>query len=134
MMADEIARLVDQLQRSFEGPAWHGPAVLEALQGVSAEAAHAHPVAGAHSIWELALHLGGTYRLVLRRLRGDGAQLAPEEDWPAVPPPSAEAWSATVRALHELSLTQFAGVPQHDLYHAGQVAVLKRALAASRLV
>jgi uncharacterized damage-inducible protein DinB len=161
MMADEITRLVDQLQRSFEGPAWHGPAVLEAIQGVSAADAHAHPVAGAHSIWELALHLGGTYRLVLRRLRGDGAQLTPEEDWPAVPPPSAEAWSAAVHTLQELHLelrravgafpadrldaplvaeppytayTQFAGVPQHDLYHAGQVAVLKRALAASRLV
>ena len=37
---DELARLEDQLQRAFEGGAWHGPAVLEVLAGVTpAEAA-----------------------------------------------------------------------------------------------
>ena len=41
------------------------PLCLEVLEGVSAEAAAAHPVAGAHSIWELVLHLTGTYRLGL---------------------------------------------------------------------
>ena len=98
-MSHETDRLVDQLQRSFEGEAWHGPAVLDALRGVSAEEAHAHPVAGAHSIWELVLHLAATYRLVLRRLQGDATYLTPEEDWPTLPEASAtdEAWSATRR-------------------------------------
>ena len=45
-----IERLVDQLKRSAEGDAWHGPSVREALDGVTAADAFAHPIAGAHSI------------------------------------------------------------------------------------
>jgi uncharacterized damage-inducible protein DinB len=139
----------------MEGDAWHGPAVLQALEGIGAEDACAHPIAGAHSVWEQVLHLGGTYGLVLRRLRGDGRQLAPEEDWPAVVSPTAERWREAVRTLQGLNeelrrgvrafaverldaplvaeasytaYTQFIGVTQHNLYHAGQIVLLKRAL------
>lgn len=155
-MSKELDRLDDQLRRSFEGEAWHGPAVLEALAGISAEQAAAHPIPGAHSIWELVLHLAGTYDLVLRRLAGDGRMLTPEEDWRPAPPVSAESWARTVEVLRELNedvrravrgfdperldqplvaeppytaYTQFIGITQHDLYHAGQIAILKRALA-----
>jgi uncharacterized damage-inducible protein DinB len=158
-MSRELDRLEDQLRLSFEGAAWHGPAVVEALAGVSSEQAAAHPIDGAHSIWELALHLAGTYRLVLRRLRGDGAELTPQEDWPPVPPPTSKDWQDTVEMLHRLNqdlrsavrtfsaerldtplvaaapytaYTQFIGITQHDLYHAGQIALLKRALGATR--
>jgi uncharacterized damage-inducible protein DinB len=154
-VVNELVRIDEQLRLSFEGGAWHGPAVLEVLRGLGAEEAHAHPVAGAHSAWELVLHLGGTYGLVLRRLRGDGRQLTPEEDWPAVPSATAEGWREAVRALLGLNeelrravrgfsadrldrplvpeasytaYTQFIGVTQHNLYHAGQIALLKRAL------
>ena len=92
-MSSELERLEAQLRRSFEGGAWHGPSVLEALQDVTPDAAYAHPVADAHSIWELVLHLGGTYRLVLRRLQGNDAPLAPAEDWPPVPSPTASNWT-----------------------------------------
>ncbi|MGH2363002.1 MAG: DinB family protein [bacterium] len=156
-MGNELERLEDQLRRSLEGEAWHGPALLEVLEGVSAEMAAAQPIPGAHSIWELALHLAGDYRLVLRRLGGDGRQLTPEEDWPRVPPPTSEGWSETLRTLRQLNqdlrrgistfptdrldtqlvaeapytaYTQFIGVTQHGLYHAGQIALLKRALLA----
>jgi uncharacterized damage-inducible protein DinB len=158
-MSDETDRLEEQLRRSFEGGAWHGPALLEVLADVSAEDSHAHPIAGAHSIWELVLHLEGTYQLVLGRLRGVTAPLAPEQDWPPVPAPTAENWQTDLRTLRQLSQelrskvrdfpasrldkpliaecpytahTQFIGVTQHDLYHAGQVAILKRALTARR--
>ena len=156
-MTNELRRLEDQLRRSFEGEAWHGPAVLEALDGVSADAAAEPPISGAHSIWELALHLTGTYGLVLRRLDGDGRPLSAEEDWPAAPTPTAENWQVTQRGLRQLNQdlrrrvlafspdrldallvpeapytahTQFIGVTQHDLYHAGQIVLLKRALSA----
>jgi uncharacterized damage-inducible protein DinB len=153
----ELSRLEGQLGRALEGEAWHGPSVLEALEGVSAEQAAAHPIDGAHCIWELVLHLCGTYGLVLRRLGGDGRQLTESEDWPPVPKPSAENWSASIRALRQLNeelrravksfpverldqplvsevsytaYTQFIGITQHDLYHAGQIALLKKALGA----
>jgi uncharacterized damage-inducible protein DinB len=158
-MSSELQRLEEQLRRSLEGGAWHGPAVLEALEGVSPEQAAAHPIAGAHSIWELALHLASDYRLVLRRMNGDGSQLTPDEDWPAVPPPTPKNWSDTIQRLRQLSqdlrravlnfspdrldeplvpespytaYVQFIGVTQHALYHTGQVAVLKRALRTAQ--
>lgn len=152
-MSTELERLEAQIRRSFEGEAWHGPSVLEALQDVTPEEAHAHPVAGAHSIWELVLHLAGDYRLVLRRLQGNDAPVTPDEDWPPVPPPTASSWNDTLGALRELNrqmrstvlgydpdrlddllgrkytaYTQFIGITQHGLYHAGQIAVLKKAL------
>ena len=156
-MSPELARIEEQLRTSFEGEAWHGPSVLEALDGVTADEACQHPIAKAHSIWELVLHLAGTYQLVLRRLEGDATPLAADDDWPTVPPPTDANWRAATRALLELNqdlrrsvssfnakkldepvvstpldsaYTQFIGITQHDLYHAGQIVLLKRALAA----
>jgi hypothetical protein len=61
-MSTELERLEAQLKRSFEGEAWHGPSVLEALKDVTPQMAGVHHISGAHSIWELVLHLSGTYR------------------------------------------------------------------------
>jgi hypothetical protein len=99
MMVDEVMRLEEQLLLALEGAAWHGPSVLEALAGVSAKQASSHLIPDAHSIWELVLHIGSDYALVLRRLAGDGRQLTPEEDWPSCPPVTAENWQQAVEAL-----------------------------------
>ncbi len=157
-MSEEINRLLEQLRRSVEGEAWSGPSVLELLSGVSAAQAASHPIAGAHSIWELVLHLRSDYDLVLRRMAGDGRQLTATEDWPPCPAQTEENWQQTVKELRQrneklrqavrdfpverldeplvnevpyTAYTQFIGVTQHNLYHAGQIALLKRALAAT---
>lgn len=154
-MADEIHRIEEQLRRAFAGEAWHGPALLEVLDGLTAEEAAAHPIGGAHSVWEIALHLIGTYELVLRRLDGDGTPLTPAQDWPPVPAVTPSNWQFTLGALRTANdglrqrvldfraealdaplvpepaysaYTQFIGITQHDLYHAGQIALLNRAL------
>jgi hypothetical protein len=156
-METELRRLEEQLGRALEGEAWHGPSVLEVLEGVTAAQAAAHPIAGAHSIWELVLHLCSDYSLVLRRLGGDGRQLTESEDWPTVPEPSAENWRDSIGVLKQFNedlrqavrnfprqrldeplvpevpytaYTQFIGVTQHNLYHAGQMALLKKALGS----
>jgi hypothetical protein len=156
MPTDElIDALEDQLRRSMQGEAWHGPSVREALDGIQAGDAAQHPIPGAHSCWELVLHLSGSYQLVLRRLEGNAAPFLPQEDWPAVPTPSDEHWRRDVQSLYALNarlraairdfprerlfeplvadppfpaFTQFIGLTQHDLYHAGQMVLLKRAL------
>jgi uncharacterized damage-inducible protein DinB len=160
-MMNELDRLEEQLRRALEGDAWHGPSVLEVLDGVTAAQAAAHPIAGAHSIWELVLHLCSDYGLVLRRLGGDGRQLTESEGWPNVPEPNAENWSDSVRQLRQLNAelrrairsfpqerldeplvpespytahTQFIGVTQHGLYHAGQMVLLKKAFASEHPV
>ena len=149
----ELERLETQLKRAFEGGAWHGPAVMEVLEGVNAKKAAAHPIPGAHSIWELALHIGAWEGAGLRRLNGDRAQLPDEEDWPAIGDTSESSWQAVrqklvegnrklrskILTIDEAKLDQpileglasvyetLHGVVQHDLYHAGQIALLKRA-------
>jgi uncharacterized damage-inducible protein DinB len=149
----EIERIQDQLRRAFEGPAWHGPSVKELLSDVTAEKAAARGVAGAHSIWEIVLHIGAWQEAARRRLAGERAELSTEEDWPLVSETSETAWRETLEALErdhlrlrealdgmdEARLTQpivegmssvyvtLQGIVQHDLYHAGQIAVLKKA-------
>ena len=151
----EIERITDQLKRAFEGEAWHGPSVLEIIEGISSEQAAAHPFEGIHSVWEIVLHIAAWERATLRRLKGDRAQLPTEEDWPMVAATSDDAWEQTRQALkqgHEdlrsaiASLDQsrldqpiieglasvyvtLHGIVQHDLYHAGQIAILKKANA-----
>jgi len=160
LVSTELERIEEQLRQSFEGEAWHGPSLREALDGVSAEEAMQHPIAGAHSIWELVLHLAGTYSLILRRLNGDATDLSPDEDWPTVDAPSQAKWTAALDVLRSLNqqlraavrsfnkdsldqnmgsrrysaYTQFIGVTQHDLYHAGQIVLLRRALRAAAAV
>jgi uncharacterized damage-inducible protein DinB len=149
----EITRIQDQLRRSMEGGAWHGPGVLELLEEVSAEAATVHALPGAHSIWEILLHMTSTQELVQRRLDGNPTALAPEENWPAVTDPSPDAWKATQMAfqegyrklmasIHEVDperlddpvfpgfssfYVTLHGLVQHNLYHGGQIGILRKA-------
>ena len=149
----ETGRIQDQLRRAFRGTAWHGPSLLELLADVSAAKAAARPIAGAHSIWELVLHIAAWDNAVTRRLAGDRAELAGEENFPVVNDTSDEEWQRaleTLKSCHQqlhdaigaledarLDERILAGMPstygtlhgviQHDLYHAGQIALLKKA-------
>jgi uncharacterized damage-inducible protein DinB len=151
----EITRIVDQLKRAFEGEAWHGPSVLEIIEGITSGQAAARPFNGTHSIWELVLHIAAWEHAIVRRLDGDRAQLPTEEDWPPVTATDDEAWAQTKLKLnqghHELRSAvaglddsrldqpiiegmssvymQLHGIIQHDLYHAGQIALLKKAVS-----
>ena len=95
----EIHRVVDLVRRAHDGDAWHGPSVMAALERVSAAQAAAHPVAGAHSIWEIVLHVAAWRGEVRQRLDGRTAQLPDEGDWPAVPEPTEANWQAALARL-----------------------------------
>ena len=150
----ETKRIAAQLHHACHGPAWHGPALAEVLAGVTAAAAAQHPIAGAHNIWEIVLHITVWISVATQRLAGSEIPtLAPDEDWPAPPPPSDPSWH---NALEELTAAEHAleaatlkltdddlrnlvlgerpypiyamlhGVVQHNVYHAGQIALLKK--------
>lgn len=149
---NDVEFLADQLQRAYCGEAWHGPALRQLLEGIGAEQAAAKPSAQVHSIWEIVMHAGAWVNAVRRRLAGEVVELSPEQDWPAIDGGSEEAWRRTlsalddeqshlreaIRALPEAALksrvteTNYSvrfmlnGVIQHDLYHAGQIALLKK--------
>jgi uncharacterized damage-inducible protein DinB len=91
---DAIAQIRDDLRRSVHGPAWHGPALLELLAGVSPDEAGERPVADGHTIAELVLHAVAWIEEVDRRLRGAEAALPARGDWPAVAALDAEGWAS----------------------------------------
>ena len=149
----EASRIAEQLRRAFDGSAWHGPALFELLKDVDAVTAAAKPLPNVHSIWELALHIAAWDDAVRRRLGGMKLQLTGVENFPRVPRPTIAAWRnaiAHVRKIHEALVNTVAALPdsrlrdrvpgkrynfyfmlhgvvQHELYHAGQIAILKKA-------
>jgi len=146
--------LADQLRRAHTGEAWHGPALKEVLAGVTPEMASSRPIPDAHSIWEIARHVAAWIPAVGRRLNGEAVDLTGDQDWPPADSRN-DAWQKTltsldsetvaleaaIRALPADSLRKgvpgtnysvrfmLEGVTQHHLYHAGQIAMLKKFLA-----
>ena len=152
----ETARLADQIRRAFDGDAWHGDSILELLNGVNAKTAEAHPIKNAHSIWELVLHIAAWDGAVLTRIGGTAIQLVDEQNFPPVKDTSEAAWGRAIEhakqthnelvqavaAFPDSHLQEqvpgksqsyynffylFSGIVQHELYHAGQIALLKKA-------
>jgi uncharacterized damage-inducible protein DinB len=148
----EASRIADQLHRAFHGSAWHGPALLELLADVDAATAAAKPLAHVHSIWELVLHVAVWDDAALRRLDGKKWQPTGLANFPPVSAPAEAAWriaKAEVRSTHDTLVKTVAALPdsrlgdrvpgkrydfyhmlhgiaQHELYHAGQIAILKK--------
>jgi len=80
------AQLSNHIKRAVSGPMWHGAALDELLAHVSCEQAAARPIPGAHSIWEIVLHVAAWAEIALARVHGGRTgDPAPEEDWPPVP-------------------------------------------------
>jgi uncharacterized damage-inducible protein DinB len=98
-MTMDVLRLAEQVGAALSGPAWHGASLDENLKGLAAEQAAARPVADAHSIWELVLHLTAWSAEVTRRLGGAAPAAPAEGDWPAVGAVSAEAWDDALARL-----------------------------------
>jgi uncharacterized damage-inducible protein DinB len=154
---NELERISQQMKQALSGEAWHGPCLEQILEGVNAKMAAARPIAQAHSIWEIVLHLISVQNLVLSRLQGQEVEVTPETDFPAIIELSEEAWQETLQqlragehALRNAVLTfseelldepiiaqrtsaynNFHGLVQHSLYHAGQMILLKKMLLAS---
>src|SRR3989442_12207529 len=77
--------LAKHVDRTVRGPMWHGSALGEVLEGVTHEQAAARPIAGAHSIWEIALHAAAWAEIARARLKGERTgDATTEEDWPPV--------------------------------------------------
>jgi len=151
----EATRIADQLRRAFAGDAWHGDSLFEILDGVTAAQAAARPIKNAHTIWELVLHIAAWDNAVLRRLGGVAVELSDTQNFPTVTDTSETAWRkalAEVQRVHDELVEAVSvlsdsrldeivpgkegahytfyymlhGVVQHELYHAGQIALLKK--------
>ena len=131
---------------------WHGSAVEELLKDVDHHAAGSRPILNAHSIWELVLHLTVWAGVALRRAQGEKVNPSDAEDWPLPADLDAEGWardrgrltdahkalSAFAAGLSESQLegqvagqdyplrAMLHGVVEHDCYHGGQIALLRK--------
>ena len=149
----QVDMVVNELKRSFEGEAWHGPALMEILDGIDAETAATRPLAKAHCIWELVLHIAAWEDVVTRRIQGETCTLTDEENFGRVERVSDSAWQQAVKNLRDKHvrlletvsalpesrlhdqvpgkdyhlLFMLLGTVQHAAYHGGQIALLKRA-------
>ena len=150
----EIDIIIDQLKRAFDGEAWHGPALMEILEGVDAASAASRPLSSAHSIWELVLHLTGWEDVIIRRIDyGKPAELSDDENFGgSITDHSETAWRNAVKRLQEKhselintvsnlpeaklndpvpgrdynNRFMLLGAVQHVAYHSGQIALLKK--------
>ena len=88
----EVHQIAKQLQRTFQGRAFHGPAVEEALEGVTAKLAAARSPGGAHNIWQIVRHMTFWQDTARRWLKGDYRRPGPNEDWQEITDTSEGEW------------------------------------------
>lgn len=146
--------LIDLLDEAYDRAAWHGPGLRGALRGVGAAAATWRPAQGRHSIWELVLHCAYWKHAVRCRIGGARSRHSfgrPGRNWLQQPATaSVGAWRRDLGLLHDehtalramvsvlapaaLRATRdgatvgrlVMGIAAHDLYHAGQIRLLRR--------
>jgi nicotinate-nucleotide pyrophosphorylase (carboxylating) len=148
----EISRILDQLRRSWDGDAWHGLPLRKILADTTAETAVFRPATEIHSIVEIVLHLCTWQEIAWRRLQGEDCEPSAFENWVEVNALGEAAWQnalsdlrrtfetlcVAVEGLREDKLDSpvagkkyslyvlVHGIVQHNLFHAGQIALLKK--------
>jgi uncharacterized damage-inducible protein DinB len=152
-LMDARSAILTLFDQAFEKAAWHGPNLWQALKGVTAEQAAWRPAPGRHNIWEEALHAAYWKYAARRRLEGGkrGAFVLKGSNFFPRPEPGnlgESAWSAdkaVLRREHEALRRAVVkalgkpvsakvggmlwGVAFHDIYHAGQIRLLRRLMA-----
>ena len=152
-MHTEKRILILQLEQAWAPGSWHGTGLKGAVRGITAEEALWRPGRGRHNIWELVLHMAYWKYVVSRRINRAERGSFPREgsNWIPVSDPSPEAWKADIRLLYDqhallkeavntlpagrlhdrngsrwTHAEQIAGAAAHDLYHTGQVQLIKK--------
>jgi hypothetical protein len=141
---EQLLAIIDQ---AYNRRSWHGTNLRGSLRRVSAEQAAWRPSQARHNIWELVVHAAYWKYVVRRRLTGGSRGSFPIKgsNWFHRPQDSREeAWEADIvllDAMHKSmreaiagltarnlskNFALISGVAAHDLYHAGQIQLLKR--------
>ncbi len=154
-MTGEAVRVAEQLRNAFTGEPWHGYPILTLTKNIPVELAAAKMVPGAHSIWEIVLHIDIYVRAAIDAIAGTPIprMWGTEVDWPSpaqfqqelwrkdllAAMRNAEALAVAVESMPDAKLAETVpgrtydfyyllhGIIQHSLYHAGQIALLTSA-------
>lgn len=155
-MDTRISLLLSLIDEAYEKQAWHGPNLRGALRGLSAAEAAWRPAPGRHNIWEIAVHAAYWKYAVRRRLLAEkrGSFPLSGSNWFELPGQGedGQAWKGHLALLKNehgklreaiagfdpglldegaagskiTNLRTIYGIAAHDLYHAGQIQLLKR--------
>jgi uncharacterized damage-inducible protein DinB len=158
-MNTECNRIAYALASAINGDAWYGDSLRKILDKVTLEQAQARPIPNAHTIWELVVHVEAWVKFCHGAIEGTPipawSTMPKEQDWPLVTDISEQAWQQAVNSFFSthLKLVEaiktlnddrlevtvpgrtynfyhlFQGMIQHAVYHGGQIALLKKALA-----
>jgi uncharacterized damage-inducible protein DinB len=152
---DTRSAILNLFDEAFAKKAWHGPNLWQSLKGVTAEQAAWRPGSGRHNIWEVTLHAAYWKYVVRRKLEGSKrggfvltgsnffsrpqAGKLTEAAWKAdkeiLRREHAALREAITGALPEPPTPKLAhtlwGVSFHDVYHAGQIRLLRRLMDVS---
>ena len=141
--------LLANLEQAYERKGWHGTTLRGSLRGVTSSQALWRPASKRHNVWELALHCAYWKYAVRRRLTGEkrGSFVMKGSNWFASPARAGEKeWLEVLRllddqhtqlrsAIESLPRRSFEdikrarlmyGIAAHDLYHTGQIQLIKR--------
>lgn len=153
--APEIELLLRLLDEAYSRKAWHGANLRGALRGLDPRVAAWRPAPGRHNIWETVVHCAYWKYVVRRRILGEkrGAFPLRGSNWFARPDVvSSNAWRVDLALLEDMqrnlrdvviglsrsdleriprgsrvpNVSVISGVAAHDVYHAGQIQLLKR--------
>jgi uncharacterized damage-inducible protein DinB len=152
-----IDLLLLQLDQAYSRKSWHGTNLRGSIRGLTAEQVVWRPQPDRHNVQEIAVHAAYWKYTVTRRLTGEkrGSFALKGSNWFERQAPDAAAWRADQQLLeasharlraavaallprrlgeevgHGLSAASLvSGIVAHDLYHAGQIQLLKRLMPA----
>ncbi|MBL0062653.1 MAG: DinB family protein [bacterium] len=153
----EVERQIELMKLTFDGDetgeARFGTALMHLLKDVDSKRANHRPLPDAHTIWEIVLHIIAWKRYTATRLRDQRSDMNEDIDWPKPAETSEAAWQKTVQELRDIQAELVSasnalrddqldspvaggkvlrylvlqGIMQHDIYHAGQIGLLKKA-------
>jgi uncharacterized damage-inducible protein DinB len=151
---NEVEQIANQINLAYRDGFWGGGSIGELFRSFTASEAASYPISGAHSAWEIALHLSAWHNIFRSRIVKDGVEYHYETDWPTPAATTEANWTsalddldnahkALVDAVRKVKVEDLNklvsgkkftiyemlhGISQHDHYHAGQVMILKKAI------
>ena len=151
---NEVERIANQIDLAYRDGFWGGGSICELFRSFAVSEAASYPISGAHSIWEIALHLAVWHNIFRSRIAGEDVVYHSETDWPIPTETTQGNWTSVLNDLDQSHKTlveavqyvrveelynivsgknftvyeMLHGISQHDHYHAGQVMMLKKAI------
>lgn len=154
-LAPVIRHLLQMVDEAYEKKAWHGPNLRGSIRGLHIREAVWRPAPARHNIWEIVVHAAYWKYIVRRRLLGEkkGSFPLKGSNWFVRPAsPSSHAWRDDLTLLEDMhramraaiaeltpkdlqktpsdsavsNMSLVSGIAAHDVYHAGQIQLLKR--------